>query len=371
MHQTTSRSLTLHRRTAGGALLLGGAALLAGCSGAALTRQPRLTSTPAPVPGASDAHYTGIDVVAVVHAARAAVVNVSTGTSGLDQSLEPVPAGTGTGVIYDARGYILTNSHVIHPHSGSDHPPLRVTLTDDRGFDAVVVDDDPVSDLAILKIEAAGLHAVRLGDSDRLEVGEPVVAIGHALALPGGPTVSAGIVSALDRVIDWPDGTVLANLIQTDAAINPGNSGGPLLNAHAEVVGINTSGIPAAEGISFAIAINQAAPAAQSAAAGRVVRPYAGVSLLGAITPSVARATGLPVDRGVMVRPVPDSPAARAGLREGDVVMEADGLPVRTASEFLAAVRRHRPGEELRLRLVRPPGTVLIEATIALVEAPR
>jgi S1-C subfamily serine protease len=269
-----------------------------------------------------------------------------------------VPAGTGTGVVFDPRGYILTNSHVIRGGGTTAADRITVTLWDDRSFDARVIDDDPLNDLAVVKIEASGLPAARVGDSDRLVVGEPVVAIGHALALPGGPTVSTGVVSALGRSIDAPTGVTLPNLIQTDAAINPGNSGGPLLNARGDVIGINTAGATGAHGIAFAVAINTAKPAMESVVAtGRVRRPLLGVTVLGTITPAIARANGLPAERGVMVQvPDPNSPAGRAGLRDGDIVVAADGQDVRSSPELLAAIRKHQPGDRLQLRVVRAPG---------------
>ena len=143
-----------------------------------------------------------------------------------------------------------------------------------------------------------------------------MVAIGYALALPGGPSVTAGVVSALGRSIEEPNGVVLPNLIQTDAAINPGNSGGPLLNAAGEVIGINTAGAERAQGINFAVAINEAKPAMQSAAAtGQVVRPYLGVRVVGEVTPLIAQVSNLPAPRGVVVEPVPGGPAAGEGCR--------------------------------------------------------
>src|SRR5262249_51413344 len=153
---------------------------------------------------------------------------------------------------------------------------------------AQVINDDPPNDLAIIKIDAPNLQPAQLADSDALRIGEPVVAIGYALALPGGPSVTQGGVSAPGRSIQEPNGVVLPNLVQTDAAINPGNSGGPLLNAQGQVIGVNTAGAAQAQGINFAVAINQARPAIDSVVAnGRVVRPLLGVQVIGAVTPPI------------------------------------------------------------------------------------
>jgi S1-C subfamily serine protease len=325
-------------------------------------------------PPAQTATSTGIDVVRVYNAARDSVVNITTSPIPPGSLRQPadVPAGTGTGVIVDPRGYILTNSHVIQNPAGSGTAPsIRVALADERVFDAAVVDDDPANDLAVLKIDAPNLKAARLADSSQVQVGEPVVAIGFALALPGGPTVSSGVVSALGRNIEEPNGIVLPNLVQTDAAINPGNSGGPLLNAGAEVIGINTAGSQRAQGISFAVAVDQAKPAVESVmATGRVVRPFLGVQILGEVTPTIARQNGLAADRGVAVQVVPGGPAAQAGVRDGDIITAVDGQAIQTGADLQTGIRRHQPGEPLRLRVVRPDGSAA-DLTATLVQAPR
>jgi S1-C subfamily serine protease len=338
--------------------------------GATATLAPGTGSASLVSPGgtAALALPNGLNAVEVVSAARPAVVHISTSVVRLDQFRRQVPveAGVGTGVIFDQRGYILTNSHVIQdPTRGGPSRSVRITLADDRSFDATVVDDDASNDLAILKIDAPDLRPARIGDSSRLQVGEPVVAIGHALALPGGPTVSTGVVSALGRSIQEPNGVTLPDLVQTDAAINPGNSGGPLLNRQAEVVGINTAGTTQAQGISFAVAINQAKPAMESVArTGRVIRPFLGVSIIGEITPAIARANRLPAERGIAVEVTPNSPAARAGMRDGDIVVAVDGQEVRSSPELLAAIRRHEPGDQIRLRVARQGGQVDLTATL-------
>ncbi|HEX2513234.1 MAG TPA: trypsin-like peptidase domain-containing protein [Chloroflexota bacterium] len=316
-----------------------------------------------------------LDAARVYDLVRPAVVNVTTSLVTPGQLLNPreIPAGSGTGVIFDSRGYILTNSHVIqNPIGGGVARPIRVTLADERTLEAEVVDDDPGNDLAILKIEAPDLRPARLGDSARLRIGSPVAAIGYALALPGGPSLSTGVVSAINRSIEEPNGITLPNLIQTDAAINPGNSGGPLLNAEGEVIGINTAGAARAQGINFAVAINQARPALDSVvASGRVVRPYLGLRVVGEVTPLIAQVSNLPAPRGVVVEPVPGGPAARGGVQSNDIVVAADGQDVRTGAELQAAIFRHQPGEQMRLRVARQGSTTPVDVTATLVEAPR
>jgi S1-C subfamily serine protease len=312
-------------------------------------------------------------VESVYDRARASVVNITTGVLAPNAQLQPVvvPAGVGTGTIFDARGFILTNSHVIRNPSGSGPAPaVRVALDDGRVMAAQVISDDPPNDLAILKIDAPNLQAAELADSDALRVGQPVVAIGYALALPGGPTVTQGVVSALGRSIAEPNGAVLPNLVQTDAAINPGNSGGPLLNADAQVVGVNTAGAAEAQGINFAVAINQARPAVDSVVAtGQVVRPFLGVQVLGAVTPAIAAANNLPVSYGVVVDPVPGGPAAQAGLQTGDIVVAIDGQPIRSVPDLQAALAAHRPGDRLQLTVVRPGQANPLTFTVTLGQA--
>jgi S1-C subfamily serine protease len=362
---------TSWRRLAGalGALgALGASALLVGGStspGVAAVA----VAAPAPAPAAGPVAQSTIDVQQVYQQARGSVVNVTTGTIALDQLRRPqvVAAGMGTGVIYDPQGYILTNSHVIQNPDGSGPSRfVRASLQDGRVADARVVADDPSNDLAILKIEAPNLQAAQIGDSDALGVGQPVVAIGYALALPGGPSVTAGVVSALGRSIEEPNGVVLPNLIQTDTAINPGNSGGPLLNANAEVVGINTAGAERAQGINFAVAINEAKAAMQSAATtGQVVRPYVGVQVLGTVTPAIAAANGLPVDYGIAVEPVPGGPAAQAGVRSGDIITAVDGTQVRSVQEFQRALYARQPGQTTQLTIQRQTGApVTVSVTL-------
>ncbi|MEB3307269.1 MAG: trypsin-like peptidase domain-containing protein [Cyanobacteriota bacterium] len=267
--------------------------------------------------------------------------------------------GQGSGVVIEAgRGLVLTNAHVVDSVDA-----VAVTLADGRELDGEVVGSDPVTDLAVVKIRAPrDLQAAPLGDSEALEVGDWAIALGSPYGLER--TVTLGIISSLHRDINslgFADKRL--DLIQTDAAINPGNSGGPLLNATGEVIGINTlvrSG-PGA-GLGFAIPINLAKRVAdQLAAGGQVVHPYLGLQLV----PLTARQAHennrdpnallrLPERDGALVqRVLDDSPAAKAGLRRGDLVVEAAELPVKDPSQLLQQVERSAVGEPLTLRVIR------------------
>jgi S1-C subfamily serine protease len=237
-------------------------------------------------------------------------------------------------------------------------------LPDGRGFTGNLIDADPVTDLAVVKIEGRDLPVAQLGDSSKLEIGETVVAIGNPLGLEGGPTVTAGVVSAVARSIEDPGGPTLHDLIQTDAAINPGNSGGPLVRMAGDVIGVNTAMIQEAQGIGFAISINSAKPIIQELLAhGRVVRPAIGIAPV-SVTPQLASAYDLPVDRGVLVaRLDPRGPAARAGVRVGDIIVAVAGHPVKNLGELRAAIGRHKIGDSVELTVRREKASVTLKVT--------
>jgi serine protease Do len=239
------------------AVVLGGAAGYvggheAGCGGAATSSA--LASSPGGV----------MNVPAVLARVEPAVVTVHTDLVGENATGQPVAEqGTGTGVVVRSDGLIATNDHVVA--GGQD---ITVTLSDGRTVPAQVVGQDAAADLAVLQVPAEHLPVAPLGDSARLKVGDPVVAIGDALALPGGPTVTEGIVSALDRTIQTNDGATLDHVIQTDAAINPGNSGGPLVDATGQVVGMDTAAAGDGQSIGFAISIEGARTTIESLSTG-------------------------------------------------------------------------------------------------------
>ena len=322
------------------------------------TRSPA-REAPAAVAVTSDPNW----VIQVARKVRPAVVSISTFQVSLDQLLRPVPeeAGIGSGVLFDRRGLILTNNHVV---AGAER--LRVSLPDGRSFEGRVVGADRRSDLAVVKIEGDNLPVAELGESDKLQVGEWVVAIGNALALEGGPTVTVGVVGALDRYITTPTGNVLFDLIQTDAAINPGNSGGPLLNLNGQVVGINTAIAQApGAGIGFAIAIDRAKPViADLVARGRVIRPWLGVQPV-TVSPSLAAQYRLPATEGVLVvRVEPSGPAVLAGIRAGDVIVAVGEDSTRNVVGLLKALAKYQVGQSVKVTVVRQSGRQVFTVTL-------
>lgn len=260
--------------------------------------------------------------------------------------------GTGSGFMLNSAGQIVTNAHVV---DGAD--TVSVTLKDGRTFEGEVLGQDPVTDVAVIKIQANNLPAVALGNSDVLQPGESVIAIGNPLGLDN--TVTAGIISATDRSssdVGVPDKRV--GFIQTDAAINPGNSGGPLLNARGEVIGMNTAIISGAQGLGFAIPINTVQGIAQQLiATGKVEHSYLGVQMV-TLTPEIKQQLNIEsdgrikiaADRGVLIiRVVSGSPADEAGLRQGDVVQVINNQSVTTTEEVQRLVERSTVGSQLKM----------------------
>lgn len=300
----------------------------------------------------------------IVARSRPAVVSISTRPLGQqDFAGAPTTPGLGSGVIIDSNGLILTNFHVIDGATGR----IKVTLADERRFEATVVGTDAASDLALLRVAASKLPALPLGNSDRLVVGQAVIAIGNALWIEGGPTVTAGIVSALNRSMEQPGLPYLHHLIQTDAAINPGNSGGPLVNLRGEVVGINTALIPSAHGIGFAIAINGVKPVIKELLAnGRMTRPWLGVDGV-SVTSAIAHANDLSAERGVFVVTVDQQgPARTAGVARGDVIVALAGRTVRDLHSFEDVLGRQRIGSDVSVVVQR--GSERLEYRVRVVE---
>jgi len=346
-----------------GALIGGGVVAAVDSKPTTQTRTPPTVPSFRPptsrVPGAGGLAGPSMSAKDVLARVEPAVVTVQLRSAG--------GLGTGTGVILTADGEVLTNNHVVQGRG-----QLQITLVNEtKPRNASLIGSDPTNDLALLKIEgASGLPTASLGDSDAAEVGDDVVAIGNALALPGGPTVTTGIISAKGRTLDQLDG-----LLQTDAAINPGNSGGPLVDAKAEVIGINTAVLrdaangEGAQGIGFAIAANTAKPIVDELrkAGGGPIRTsgaFLGVGTV-TVTPDIASRLNLGADRGVIVQSVePGSGADRAGVLVNDVIVGIGGQSVASVADVGRIIRSHKAGDKVKIDLIRDRTPKSVEAQL-------
>ena len=344
----------------GGSVALGGAALLGAFDGDTTTvvEATPSDSTTTRTAGSS----VDLTPSEIYRRSASGVVQIMTGRGGQ-------PLGQGSGFVIDKEGHIVTNYHVVQ-----DASEIQVSFSNQDTLDATLVGVDPSTDLAVLEVGtgARALTPLPIGNSERVQVGDPVVAIGNPFGLER--TVTAGIVSALQRRVTAPNSFSIDHVIQTDAPINSGNSGGPLLNARGEVIGVNsqieTGGRSGGNvGIGFAVPSNTVKSAvAQILAKGRVDHAFIGVGVR-ELAEDVARQFRLPVDAGLLVdRVYPDSPASRAGLRAGtedvvvagesyqmggDVIVAIDGEPVSTFEELRDVIAAHRPGDEVKLKLYR------------------
>ena len=296
-----------------------------------------------------------------------AVVSIVTETVTYNWFWQAVPqTGAGSGIAISSDGYIVTNNHVVE-----EAQKVTVTLSDGSAFAATVVGTDAQTDLAVVKIEASNLDYLHfLSNSlDQLSVLDPVVAVGNALALPGGATWTTGVVSNLGRSIEENNGVVLNDIIQTDAAINAGNSGGPLLNTAGQVVGINVAIASNAENIGFAISTDTVIPVVQSIITeGKVVRPWLGVSVT-TVTSTIQQYYDVSVDTGALIVSVTsDSPADKAGLKAGDVITKIDDENISTTEELISAIRSHQIGDQVEI--VYDSGDVQEVANVTLEESP-
>lgn len=281
-----------------------------------------------------------------------------------ESSSQTIEVGSGSGFIVSEDGLIVTNRHVVN----EDDVTYTVYLNNGDSYEATVIDRDLTTDLAIMDIDAEGLPALELGDSDALQVGQSVIAIGNTLGEYEN-TVTKGIVSGLARDL----GAQYSGLIQTDAAINEGNSGGPLLNLSGQVIGINTAVDRSGEGIGFAIPINQALVAIESVKEeGRIIRPGLGIRYI-PINAEIAEINNLANDFGAYIRGgqndslfgvIPGSPAEEAGLLEGDIILEVDGQRIDEENPLSNMVTRYSIGDIVELRVLRKEEELTISVTL-------
>jgi len=293
-----------------------------------------------------------------------AVVNIRIIQFTYDSFFRVVPReGQGSGVIFSKEGYILTNEHVIH-----EAREINVVLPDGKEFKGKLIGSDPSVDLAVVKVTAKNLPLAKLGNSDKLRPGEFCIAIGNPFGLQN--TLTFGVISAMGRDIGAAPEEILENLIQTQAPINPGNSGGPLINLEGEVIGINTAIIPYAQGIGFAIPINTAKEIIDELISyGRVIRPWLGIYSL-CVTPQVKERFNLSVDSGCyIVEVVPQSPAEKGGIKEGDVIVKVNDQDIKTINDFKQIIKTKKVGEEITLLILREDAYKRVRVKLA--EMPR
>ena len=316
--------------------------------------------------------------IAIYRAASPATVFITSTIFQRDWFFQAYPVReSGSGFLIDVEGRILTNYHVVSGRA----PALEVTLDDKTTYKARILGYDRRNDMALIKIEPkAKLHFLKLGDSDPLQVGQKVLAIGNPFGLEG--TLTVGVISSLNRSIQDENGSRLEDMVQTDAAINPGNSGGPLLDSHGDVIGINTAiyGPGGNIGIGFAIPINRAKTMlADYSSRGRVARPYLGLTT-SFLTADLAEALGLPAQTGLLVQVVePGSAADQAGLRGadrevaignyvmavgGDFIVAVDGAPVTTRAALSRVLERKKAGDPVQLSIIRNRRRLEVKVTL-------
>lgn len=360
------------------AVLASGGTVLVLQGTGALDRSPGAGSSAAAI-AASPNPVSVDDSSAVVNAAAKvspAVVRITATGVSTDAFGGSIPErGVGSGVIYDAAGWILTNRHVVRTADGAVASELTVELKDGRELKGTVYGIDTLTDLAIVRIDATDLPAAPIGRSADIKVGQLAIAIGSPLGTYTS-TVTTGIVSATGRTVDVETGVRLTNLIQTDAAINPGNSGGPLLDAAGAVIGINTAVARDSNGIGFAIPIDIARPIMMQALAGEpLARPYVGIRYV-AIDAKVKAEEALSVDQGALIGPAtnaagetlpaitPGSPAEAAGLQDGDIVLSIEDQAIDVEHQLDAVLTSYAPGQTIKITILR--GGTEMELSIKL-----
>ncbi len=344
----------------------GGGAVVGGLAGytAASYRIPSPSPTPAATTATEVTRLTLTEDSAIIEAvtkvkpAVVTVINTLPPQVGFFGQISE-PQASGSGVIMDERGYIVTNNHVVE-----NSRSLEIIFADDTKASATLVGADAFSDVAVVRVEGQVPAVAELGDSAALQPGEPVIAIGSPLGDFKG-TVTVGVVSALNRRLEVGGGTTLEGLIQTDAAINQGNSGGPLVSALGQVIGINTAIVSGTEGLGFAIPSNTVKEIAdQLIQFGHLERPYLGIRWA-TIDPRVASAYDLPVQFGAYVQEVESgTPADRAGLQAGDIITAIEDQTIDEQNSLVNILMRFDPGEEVQITVVRNRREITLDVTL-------
>jgi serine protease Do len=272
--------------------------------------------------------------------------------------VHPVP-GVGSGFIINKEGFILTNAHVVF---GSQD--IKVTLDDGRIFPGEIRGIDTIKDLAVVRIKASGLPVPEMAKNENLKIGQMAIAIGSPLGLVGGPTVTAGVVSALNRSIQT-EVTFMEGLIQTDAAINPGNSGGPLINSKGEVIGVNSSVIPFAQGIGFAIPIQSAIEITdQLIKHGEIVRPWISMNAVD-VNPKLVAYYNLPTTKGVVITDVvKGSEADKSGIEVADILIRMDEIEINNVRDLIKVLNRHKIGDKVTMEFFRGQEKVKLKTVL-------
>jgi S1-C subfamily serine protease len=299
-------------------------------------------------------------VLEVIEKVSKSVVNINTVRLLHDFYYQVHPIqGMGSGVIFDAQGYVLTNNHVIE---GAEK--IDVTLPSSEVLKGKRVGACVSDDIAIVKVDSKNLPTAEFGNSDELRVGQTVFAIGNPFGLQGEPTVTKGVISAVKRTIRSERG-LIEDLVQTDASINPGNSGGPLVDVKGRIVAINTAIVPFAQGIGFAIPVNHAKRCADEIIQhGKVMRPWLGVSGL-TISPEIASYYRLPVDKGALVTEVwSESPAEKAGMEKGDIIVGFGDKAISSVDELVKEVQKRKIDEKTRIMVIRDGSRSIAEVTL-------
>jgi S1-C subfamily serine protease len=347
-----------------GGVTAGGVVALTKDDGSSTSRTVVIKPTSGSGKNTSIVTRTG-DIQSIVAKVEPAVVAIRTGgavDAGLFESNGGSSGGAGTGFVVSSDGVIVTNNHVVEDAGGK----IEVSFSDGTNLKAKVLGRSSDNDLAVLKVDATDLPTLKLGSSEQLQVGDDVVAIGNALALEGGLSVTQGIISQKGRTVPESEtGATLYDVLQTDAAINPGNSGGPLVNSSGEVVGINTALAGDSQNVGFAISIDSAKPVIDELTAGRDVK----AAFLGVytqeVTPAVAKELDLVTKTGaVVVKLTPNAAAADAGLKANDVIVAVGSKPVARPDDVGAAIRQHKPGDEVEITVERDGKQQTIPVTL-------